>query len=235
METVSRYRHWFGVIFDRGQRWKVAAAAIGSIVIALLDTASVVLIAPLVSALGGSWHSGISGTIADYLGIEQQTTLIAVLLGATVSGFLVKDSLTIGYNWWAGTLTARLRSQAQVDVIEYYMYLPCHLHSHLGLATILRRSGWSVSQAYNNFAGGLLALMSQAFTVLCVTGALIIATPLTSALLLLFIALAGIAFLRVVRPLSARISVEVLDLSQKGYNATFDAFGAIKETQLRSS
>lgn len=235
METVSRYRHWFGVIFDRGQRWKVAAAAIGSIVIALLDTAAVILIAPLVSALGGSWHSGISGRIADYLGIEQQTTLIAVLLGATVSGFLVKDSLTIGYNWWAGTLTARLRSQAQADVIEYYMYLPCHLHSHLGLATILRRAGWSVSQAYNNFAGGLLALMSQAFTVLCVTGALIIATPLTSALLLLFIALAGISFLRVVRPLSARISVEILDVSQKGYNATFDAFGAIKETQLRSS
>ena len=63
--------------------------------------------------------------------------------------------------------------------------------------------------------------MSQAFTVLCVTGALIIATPLTSSLLLLFIALAGVAFLRVVRPLSARISVEVLDMSQKGYNATF--------------
>ncbi|MDU0348876.1 ABC transporter ATP-binding protein [Actinomyces sp. MRS3W] len=235
MSPLSRYRHYLGVLFDRGQRWRLTVAVLGNIVIALMDTASVLLIAPLVLAMSNDWDTGTAGIIADHLGITTQNELVLVLLCVVVGGFVLKDLLTIAYTWWSTTFTAAIRSEAQIEMSEYYMRLPYHLHAHLGLAVILRKTSTSVVQAYTTFAGGILSLLTQVFSVACIGTALIIATPAVSLSLVVFIGLSGWIYLRVVKPINARISVQSLVAAEQSYNTTFDAFGAIKETQLRSS
>lgn len=233
MSTLHRYRHYIGVLFDRGQRWRLVVATVGSIFIGLLDTGSVLLIAPLVTAMGQDWRSGVSGTIAEALGLETQSSLVMVLLAGAACGFVLKDLLYIAYSWWSLSFTAKVRSEAQIEMVRYYLHMPYHLHAHLGLATILRKTGTSVTLAYSTFMGGILALLSQSFTIVSITAALLISTPVVSSVLLAFLAIFGILFFKWARPLNDELGRETLNLSQESYFALFDAFGAIRETQLR--
>lgn len=233
MSTLARYRHYLGVLFDRGERWRLTMAAISSVVIALMDTVSVLIIAPLIVSMGDAWRSGAAGSIADHLGIDNQNTLVLLLLGWTVGGFVLKDLLTISYTWWSATFTSRIRAEAQVMMVDYYLRLPYHLHSHLGLAVILRKTNTCVTQAYSTFAAGILGLTSQTFTVTCISAALIVAAPTTSLTLIAVVGLVSLLFLRISRPINERIGRESLATAEESYNATFDAFGGIKETQLR--
>ena len=235
MDTLRRYRHYIGVLFDRGERWRLALSVLCSVALALMDTASVLLVAPLVLAMGGDWQDGAAGTVAHTMGITDQTTLVLVLMCASVGGFVLKDLLTIAYTWWSNTLMARIRADAQIAMTEHYMRLPYYRHADLGLATVLRKTTTSVTQAYVTFTGGLLSALHQLLTVAFISVALIISAPVVSLVLIVIIVLASVAFLCLTRPVNERISREGMASTEAGYNATFDAFGAIKETQLRHS
>ena len=164
MDTLRRYRHYIGVLFDRGERWRLVFSVLCSFALALMDTASVLLIAPLVLAMGSTWNSGAAGMVARALGITDQTTLVLVLLCASVGGFVLKDLLTIAYSWWSSSFMARIRAEAQIAMTENYMRLPYHRHADLGLATVLRKTITSVTQAYVTFTRGLLEALQQFLT-----------------------------------------------------------------------
>ena len=51
----------------------------------------------------------------------------------------------------------------------------------------------------------------------------------------LFIGLFGWLFLRKVRPLNERLGAEEVAANERSFRACFDAFGTIKETQLRNA
>ena len=235
MDTFRRYRHYVGVLFDRGERWRLVLSVLWSSGLALMDTASVLLIGPLVLALGGDWRSGAAGSVAQALGVTEQTTLVLVLLCATVGGFILKDLLTIAYTWWSNTFMARVRSEARIAMTEHYMRLPYHHHAHLGLGVILRKTDVSVLQAYSTFTGGLLAAVNQCLTIAFIAIALVVAAPVVSLVLIVVIGASSAAYLRLARPVNDRISAEGLSAAESAFNSAFDAFGAIKETQLRRS
>nr|WP_300339529.1 ABC transporter ATP-binding protein [Actinomyces sp.] len=235
MNTLRTYRHYLGVLLNRRQRWQLAIAAVGSIVLALMDTASVLLTAPLLVALSGQWDSGVAGSIARMLDVTSQGDLITILLLLTVGGFILKDLLTIGYSWWSASFTNKMRAHAQVEATDYYMRLPYHEHSHLSLALIIRKTSTSVIQTYQTFIGGILGLTSQVFLVACISVALVVATPIMSITLILVATLTSWVFIRVIKPVNERIGQEGLSTAEESYSATIDAFGAIRETQLRHS
>ncbi|MDU0348250.1 hypothetical protein [Actinomyces sp. MRS3W] len=46
MHTVAAYRHYLGVPFDRGERWKLVVSVVCSIGTALLDAVAIDLVVP---------------------------------------------------------------------------------------------------------------------------------------------------------------------------------------------
>ena len=235
METVRAYRHYMGVLFDRGERWKVVVTMVGGILIALMDTVSVLLVAPLVLAMGDDWDTGAAATVAGTLGITTQESLVVALLSMVIGGFILKDLLTIAFQWWSLSFTTRIRARAQITMTEYYMRLPYHLHGHLSLPIIMRKASTSVMQAYSAFASGVLTLATQAFSIFSIGLALIVAAPAVTGILVVFLGVTSFAYLRLVRPINARIGREQLDQSEESFRALVNAFGAIKETQLRNA
>ncbi|MDY3677853.1 MAG: ABC transporter ATP-binding protein [Actinomyces urogenitalis] len=235
MTIIRTYRHYLGVLFNRGERWQMVLAALGSFVLGLMETASVLVVAPLVLAMGTDWRAGSAGLVASHLGITQQDQLVTILLGVTIGGFILKDLLAIAYSWWLQTFTSSIRARAQMRMTEHYMRLPYHAHGALSAATIMRKTTTCAIQAYTNFAGGLLSLTSQAFTTICVSAALLVSAPVVSLVLLVFITVMSWWYSRVIRPFNARISQIGLESWEESVNATLDTFGAIKETQLREA
>jgi len=224
-----------GVLFRRGERWRLAVSVAGSIGIALLDTLSVLLVSPLIQAMGDSWRQGTAGTVARMLGLTTQTSLVASLLAMVIGGFVLKDLAAVAFNWWSLGFTASVRTRAQVEMTEYYMRLPYYHHAHLGLAVILRKTMVTVAQAYGAFANSVIGIFVQIFSVALMVTALLVSSPLITLTLLAFLGVAGVVFLRIIKPVNQRLGREQVELSEKSYGLAIDAFGAIKETQLRNS
>lgn len=235
MRTLGAYRHYMGVLFRRGERWRLAVSVAGSIGIALLDTLSVLLVSPLIQAMGDSWRQGTAGTVARMLGLTTQTSLVASLLAMVIGGFVLKDLAAVAFNWWSLGFTASVRTRAQVEMTEYYMRLPYYHHAHLGLAVILRKTMVTVAQAYGAFANSVIGIFVQIFSVALMVTALLVSSPLITLTLLAFLGVAGVVFLRIIKPVNQRLGREQVELSEKSYGLAIDAFGAIKETQLRNS
>ncbi len=183
----------------------------------------------------GQWRSGTAGYAAELLGVNTQGELVAALAGAVIIGFIVKDLLSILVQWWSLKVSSNLRYKSAIEISEYYLRLPYSKHAYLGLAVILNKSGQNVTMAYTGYLFGTITLATQIFAVVSVVGALLIAAPVATAILALFIGLFGWLFLRKVRPLNERLGAEEVAANERSFRACFDAFGTIKETQLRNA
>ena len=183
----------------------------------------------------GQWRSGTAGYAAELLGVNTQGELVAALAGAVIIGFIVKDLLSILVQWWSLKVSSNLRYKSAIEISEYYLRLPYSKHAYLGLAVILNKSGQNVTMAYSGYLFGTITLATQIFAVVSVVGALLIAAPVATAILALFIGLFGWLFLRKVRPLNERLGAEEVAANERSFRACFDAFGTIKETQLRNA
>ena len=235
MGAINRCRHYLGVLFRTGERWRLVVAVVASFVIAMMDAASVVSVAPLVQVMSAkAIVPGYAATVADILGINDVSSLVAVLLGAVAGGFILKDLFSIWFNWWMSGFIAHARLGAQMDAISYYLYRPYYDHTNIGLSGVLRRTGTSVVQAYG-WATALLSAVSQSFSVATIIIALLLTAPQVTLGLLLFLVICIAVFQRVVAPINARLGREYVESAQEGFTASFDAFGAIKETQLRNA
>ena len=183
----------------------------------------------------GQWRSGTAGYAAKLLDVNTQGELVAALAGAVIIGFIVKDLLSILVQWWSLKVSSNLRYKSAIEISEYYLRLPYSKHAYLGLAVILNKSGQNVTMAYSGYLFGTITLATQIFAVVSVVGALLIAAPVATAILALFIGLFGWLFLRKVRPLNERLGAEEVAANERSFRACFDAFGTIKETQLRNA
>lgn len=235
MGIFRRYRYYLGVLFRVGERWRLAMAVVASFLIAMMDAASVVAVAPLIQVMSAKEIvPGYAATIAGLLGIDDVSSLVTVLLAAVAGGFILKDLFAIWFNWWMLGFIAYARLEAQMDATSYYLYRPYYDHTNIGLSGVLRRAGTSVVQAYG-WAAALLSAISQSFSVATIVIALLLTAPQVTLGLLLFLVVCIMLFQRVVAPVNARLGREYIESAQEGFTASFDAFGAIKETQLRNA
>ncbi|MBS4943139.1 MAG: ABC transporter ATP-binding protein [Actinomyces graevenitzii] len=234
-QRLGIMRHTLGVLVDKPERPALIWMLLGTIVVSLADTASILLVAPLAQAMTGQWRSGSAGYAAELLGTKSQGELVATLGGAVIVGFILKDLLSIVVQWWTLKVSCDLCYKNAIEINEYYLRLPYSKHAYLGLAVILNKSGQNVTLAYTGYLFGIITLVTQIFAVVSVVGALLIAAPLATIILALFVSLFGWLFLRKVRTLNERLGAEELAARERSFKAAFDAFGTIKETQLRNA
>ena len=234
-QRLGIIRYNLGVLVDKPERPALVWMMLGTVLVSLADTASILLVAPLAQAMTGQWRSGAAGYAAELLGVNTQGELVAALAGAVIIGFIVKDLLSILVQWWSLKVSSNLRYKSAIEISEYYLRLPYSKHAYLGLAVILNKSGQNVTMAYSGYLFGTITLATQIFAVVSVVGALLIAAPVATAILALFIGLFGWLFLRKVRPLNERLGAEEVAANERSFRACFDAFGTIKETQLRNA
>lgn len=235
MQAFGTYRHLVGMLFQKGLRWRLVVAVIGSFILALLDALSVVAVAPLLTAMTSNWHTGVSGRIADILSIDSQTQLMTLLLSFVVLAFIAKDLLTIAYSWWAASFTAKARAEAQIRMTDHLLHRPYEEQSSLGLAGIIRLASTAVMQAYTGFIGGITGLVSQVLSIFILLAAMILVSPATVSFLLILVGLFSWIYIRSTRALNERIGRRTLETGEEIYNGYFNAFGAAKDVKVRNA
>ena len=224
------------LIFSKSARAKLAVGLVGSIIVALGETGSVLLVGPLLALLvGGPTDSGMLGVVSDFLGNPSPEAMVLILLGGVVVGFVAKDIFSIAFRWWRLGFIAREQVNTATRLLRYYLYAPYSLHLGRGTADLLRTMGVSVGQLYSLGVIAALNAITDAITILALLISMLVIMPIPSLMALAYFGLAMLVFSRVIRPRAEAAGRMKMEAAKRGYTAAFHAIGGVKEIKIRSA
>ena len=223
-------------ILERRVKQKLAAAALGSIVIASLDSFAIALVLPLVDLATNSGENSTPLRITrDLLGTSNPDTLKLILSIALVALFVLKDLGSIWFTWWSNTFVNTERVYLSARILEHYLTAPFSEMSRRSAADLMRTMDAAVLQVFTYTIGGLLNFASGAFAVITVAITLLVLSPLPTLALVTYFALAAWLYLRLVRRKATAAGERLNEASRQGWRTAFAALGAMKEVNLRGS
>jgi ABC-type multidrug transport system fused ATPase/permease subunit len=235
-DDAVKYRHQLGVLLSKRARWQLLGVMSGSLGVSIAETGSVVLVVPLMALLTGQpLDQGALGVVSHALGDPSVDVLRAIILGAVVGGFVLKDVATMVFRWWMLGFLAREQAMTSTKLLDYYLRAPIGLHQERGTSDLIRTMGTAVALTYGSFLAGTLSLFTQALTILSLLVALFVVMPLPTLGVLAYFGVAGFLFAFLVRPRAERASRDVMAASQESMGATFDGLFGVKEIKLRHS
>ncbi len=223
------------ILFPPATRAKLLLSFVGSVAVSFVETASLLLLLPLLDLLGGGTGTAVTATLSKLLGNPPRQTLVLILVGAVLGGFILKDIFTLWYRWWAIGFTNRLQVETSTRMLDYFLHAPYAMHLQRTLGDLMRSMGESVSQFYSRTVAGVLGIVTESLTILTMMGALIFIMPVQALLLIAYFGLAGLAYLKFVKPRVDEAGTRQLDASRASFEAAVHSFGGIKEIQIRHS
>ncbi|GAA1310735.1 ABC transporter ATP-binding protein [Brachybacterium tyrofermentans] len=223
-------------VLDRRTKVKLLMAAVVSGILALLETAAIITVLPLVSiATGAPLDEGALGTVWRATGSLDRSTFGLALVLAVVLLFIVKDVCTMAFTWWQTGFVARERVRLSVRIFRNVMQSPYVEFRRRSTGETFRTMTAAVGQTFNAMVSGLITMISGGLTVIAIVIALLVATPVQALLALLYFVAASLAYLRIVRPRIARAGDLMMSGSVESTIAGLQGLNGFKETKIRHS
>lgn len=217
-------------------RLKLLFGFLGSVLVSVVETASILALAPLLQVLAGvPLDSGTTGTIWRLLGSPDTTTFLGYLLGFIVVGFILKDVFSAAFRWWMIGFTARQQMRTSARIFSYLLRAPYSVHLVRGTPDMLRSTGDAVSLFWGRTIGASLGAATEAISIALIVTALLAVMPLQTVIMAVYFGLAATLFIRIVRPRLKRASEESLEAGREAMEYMLWGFGGIKEIQIRHS
>ncbi|MGO1354267.1 MULTISPECIES: ABC transporter ATP-binding protein [Brachybacterium] len=223
-------------VLDRRTKVKLLMAAVVSGILALLETAAIITVLPLVSiATGAPLDEGALGIVWRSTGSLDRSTFGLALVLAVVLLFIVKDVCTMAFTWWQTGFVARERVWLSVRIFRNVMQSPYVEFRRRSTGETFRTMTAAVGQTFNAMVSGLITMISGGLTVIAIVIALLVATPVQALLALLYFVAASLAYLRIVRPRIARAGDLMMSGSVESTIAGLQGLNGFKETKIRHS
>lgn len=214
---MKRILKKFGILLDKKQKQKVVLIVILMLIGAFLETMSVSLVIPLMTALMQDNFietNALAVELCNLLGIESSKTFILLVLAALIVIFIVKDAFLYMEYHVQATFVAYNRANVQNKLMDSYVHRPYEYFLNASSGEILRVVRSDTAGAFS-----LLTVVMGFFTEGLVAIALMIAVVITDPGMALAIALILIAMMlliyKVVKPILRREG-----LSLQANNAT---------------
>ena len=128
---------------------KLALAAVGSLVIGIVNSLAIALVLPLVDVATNSGTNSTPVRIArDILGTRNPEKLKLLLSIALIVLFVVKDVGTIWFTWWSSTFINTERVRMSARILERYLTAPFSEMSRRSAGELMRTMDASVLQVF---------------------------------------------------------------------------------------
>ena len=226
--------HYLKALLPPHVRWKLAANFAGSVAVSLIETASILLLLPLMQILSGQTPSGtFFDVLTGLLGTSEQDALIGALLLAVVTGFIVKDVFTVVFRWWVSGFTVRLQVATSARIFEHLLKAPYAVHLKRGTSDMMRSVGDAVSMFFGRVVGGTLGAAIESVTIVTILAAMLALMPLPTLAVLAYFGLASLIFVRIIRPRVVAAGERQMMAGREAFEWFLWGFGGIKEIQLR--
>lgn len=214
----------------------VLTALLVSTALALLDTAAITLILPLVDLLtGSSTDSGLITQISGLFGDPDPQRLTLILAVTVVALFIIKDVGSIVYSWWFAGFKSLERVKLQTRLLSHFLYSPYTTISRRSSSDMLRILNEAVAQVFGSAVYGLMSMITNVTSILAIIFALMIAAPLPTLAVVIYFGIAAVLYFNVIKPIASRSGIASARASMDGYTTALAALGGLKELNIRDT
>ncbi|WP_447925813.1 ABC transporter ATP-binding protein [Georgenia muralis] len=223
-------------IFDRRTKRKLVLATVMSVAIALLDTAAIALVLPLVNlATGAGGDGGAAKVVSRIFADPEPLTLTLILTVVVVGLFILKDVGAMAYTWWMTGFKAFNRVALSSRLLRHFLTLPYTQVARRSSAEMIRTMNDAVTQVFGTTVYGLMGMVSNVLSITAIVVALLISAPVPTAAVALYFGTAAVLYLKVVKPRATAAGVVASEASQDAWRTALAALGGIKELTLRGT
>jgi ATP-binding cassette, subfamily B, bacterial PglK len=222
------------VLFSPETRRRLALCVLGSIVAAGLEIIGVLAVVPLMQLLTGApTDSGLLGRVSDLFG-DPPTNQLAVIIALVVFGaFVLKALFTLAFRWWmAGFLSAQ-EAETSTAMLRRYLAAPYWVHLQRHSQEFGRTLTQSVDQTYQLVVAGSITVMTEAAAVVALAVVLLVMNPVPAVVAVVYFAIAGFAFERIVRAPATRAGEVFQNASLNMHVTVMQTLQGIKEVKVR--
>lgn len=215
-------------------RW-VAGVVAASAVLAILDTAGVAAMVPLMQLVGGAApDQGALGWISDALGTTDPATLIPVIAFAIAILFIVKSIAAMAFRWWLLGRTSRLSALASTELMRRYVLAPYAAHRTRRLSEVYR----NITDATNQSTSVLmttLGLITDGLTLFAIVIVLAYTSPVVTLITVVLFGASVLGLQLALRNRQSRIGEEIAESSLEAWSYMMPALDGFREARLTSS
>lgn len=234
MALSTQDRRILGILFPPTTRRKLALAVAGSVIVSIVEAASILLLLPLMELLGGaSPTSGSVGRVSSVLGNPDPDQLMLILVSGVLVGFILKDVFALGFRWWLLGFITREQVRTASRILSYFLNAPYLLHVRRSMADMMRSMGNAVGHFYGRTVSGALGIVTEGVSILAITIGLLVAVPVPALIIITFFGAVALLFARVIRPRAEAAGQRQLQAGFEAFEATIHSFGGIKEIKIR--
>lgn len=231
---MKRILKKFGILLDKKQKQKVVLIVILMLIGAILETMSVSLVIPLMTALMQDNFietNALAVELCNLLGIESSKTFILLVLAALIVIFIVKDAFLYMEYHVQATFVAYNRANIQNKLMDSYVHRPYEYFLNASSGEIMRVIRSDTAGAFS-----LLTVIMGFFTEGIVAIALMIAVIITDPGMAFTIAAILIVMMmliyKVVKPVLRREGLSLQDNNATANKWLLQSVAGIKEMKV---
>ena len=235
LDVIITIRRAAGLIEVRYRR-RLGLLAIANVAVSALDLLGILLLVPFLAFLGpGGVQSGfIVDSAREYLGSSSAENVVLVLALAATLLFVTKGIAAVTLLWiQAGVLNAAQVALANM-VLQGFAGAPWLAQQESSTGGLMRTTVTSV-QSTIGVLGATLVMLAEGSVFIAVFAALLIINPVLAVAALLYLALAGLAYIWLVRRPIERRGSQLQHESERMNSSLIELAGGIKELTIRGS
>ena len=219
-------------VVDGAVAWRFLGIALTSMVVAVLDAAALLLLVPLVTALGDS-ESGDGRLMADLPVVGEIT--VGWLLAVVVGFFVAKTVGAAAVRWWTSGVVNRAAAQTATRLFAAYMRAPLSFHDERNTSSIVNVVQSSVNKLFSTGLMAAATMLAESATLAVLGLVVLIAAPVPAVATIVFFALALLLYLRVFQERTRRRALLVEMLGGRSVRSVQEGLGGLREHRVRGS
>ena len=218
-----------------GSKAWIVWAVLGSLFLALLDTAGVAAMVPLMSVVtGADTNAGVLGLVSSLIGTDDLGAVTIAVAGVVAIAFIVKSLCAIPFRWWIVGRTARISADAASGLLRQYVLSPFALHRRRNLPEIYRNVGDATAQA-SRVLLSLVSMVSDLLVTVAILLVLLVTSPIVTLITVVFFGgVMGLMQL-FMRRHQIRVGDEMAQANLHGWRFLMPVLDGFREARLTSS
>jgi ABC-type multidrug transport system fused ATPase/permease subunit len=235
LDVIATIRRAARLIEARYRR-RLALLAVANVAVSALDLLGILLLVPFLAFLGPGGIQGgfIVDTAREYLGSSSAEHIVLVLAFAATLLFVVKGVAAVSLLWiQTGQLNAAQVALAN-RVLRGFVEAPWLAQQDSSTGGLIRTTVTSV-QSTIGVLGSAIVMIAEGSVFLAVFAALLIINPVLAVAALLYLGLAGLAYIWLVRRPIERRGAQLQHQSERMNSSLIELAGGIKELTIRGS
>ena len=223
-------------LVSRGTRRRLIVIAVISVLVSAMDLLAIILLVPFLTFLGpgGVQDSWIVNTTADLLGTTNEERIALVLALVATLLFVAKGITAVFLLWIQTGVLNRAQAQLANRILRSFVRAPWLVQQDSTTGALIRTTIGSVQYTVS-VLGSAVVMIAEGSVFVAVMIALIVISPALAISALVYLALAGITYVALVRRPIERRGAQLQAETERMNSSVIELVGGIKELTIRGS